>query len=290
MIKLMIKIHTKTGIKYFCKTGRSDPFKYRGSGTWWVRHISKHGFDSVYTIVVGEYEESDPQLIIDALEFSHANNIVKSPKWANLELENGVDGRPIKWNLGEVMDIMPHFTSKRLVELEYPGILNAAKREGVYNNLIKSYTKDNIIWTFDEVMKEANKYTSKQQFNKNSPKAADAARKWWGEVTKHMIDATVRTPKYDIALAIAEVKTYNHRDECTRLSVMGKWLQRTHRDIWDKNTSHMVNPRVMEKSYQEIHEDLSQSKSRTDFNNNFSHSYKKLVKINQYKNVSALYF
>ena len=39
---LYIKEHNVTGLKYFGKTTR-DPLKYKGSGTHWTRHISKHG-------------------------------------------------------------------------------------------------------------------------------------------------------------------------------------------------------------------------------------------------------
>lgn len=39
---LMIKTHKKTGLKYLCQTTQ-DPFKYKGSGTEWKKHLKKHG-------------------------------------------------------------------------------------------------------------------------------------------------------------------------------------------------------------------------------------------------------
>jgi hypothetical protein len=92
---LMIKQHKITGLKYFCKTMKKDPYKYKGSGTWWVRHIKKHGkkhgkkhvetlwcqlFDDIYELV--DY----------ALTFSRENDIAASKEWANLMLEDGLGG------------------------------------------------------------------------------------------------------------------------------------------------------------------------------------------------------
>jgi hypothetical protein len=87
-IYLYIKTHRVTGMKYFGKTIK-DPNKYYGSGTHWLRHLKKHGYD-VTTEIYGCY--ADKQLAYtDALEFSVQHNIVESDKWANLRLES-LDG------------------------------------------------------------------------------------------------------------------------------------------------------------------------------------------------------
>lgn len=43
IIYLYVKRHKVTGMKYFGKTVKKDPYKYNGSGLYWVRHIKKYG-------------------------------------------------------------------------------------------------------------------------------------------------------------------------------------------------------------------------------------------------------
>jgi hypothetical protein len=38
---LYIKTHKKTGLKYFGQT-KNDPYKYKGSGDDWLKHLAKH--------------------------------------------------------------------------------------------------------------------------------------------------------------------------------------------------------------------------------------------------------
>lgn len=85
---LYVKQHNITGLKYFGKTTQ-DPFKYKGSGLHWTRHLAKHGND-VTTIIIGTYIDKE-RCISDAITFSKNNNIVESTDWANLKIEN-LDG------------------------------------------------------------------------------------------------------------------------------------------------------------------------------------------------------
>jgi hypothetical protein len=95
---LIIKRHKVTGLLYFCKTSRSDPIKYKGSGLYWKRHLRVHG-NEVDTIWTSLFTNKD-DLVDFATHFSEFYNIVseKNSKgtkiWANLELENGLDGMP----------------------------------------------------------------------------------------------------------------------------------------------------------------------------------------------------
>lgn len=86
---LYIKTHNQTGLKYFGKTTRKDPYKYKGSGKHWVKHINIYGYD-VTTEIVGYYTDKD-LCMRTAIEFSEKNNIVESTKWANLKIET-LDG------------------------------------------------------------------------------------------------------------------------------------------------------------------------------------------------------
>jgi hypothetical protein len=93
MIYLYVKTHNVTGLKYFGKTTKEDPFKYKGSGKYWLRHLKKHGKD-INTEIVGCFE-GVKECIEAALEFSKVNNIVASNEWANLMEEKVIQG-PVK--------------------------------------------------------------------------------------------------------------------------------------------------------------------------------------------------
>lgn len=87
---LYIKIHNKTGLKYFGKTIKKDPISYKGSGTYWSNHLKSHGQD-ISTEIVGYYEDKDECMSI-AKNFSDTNDIVNSKEWANQIPETGIDG------------------------------------------------------------------------------------------------------------------------------------------------------------------------------------------------------
>jgi hypothetical protein len=97
IIYLYIKQHSITKLKYFGKTMKRDPFKYNGSGDYWISHITKHGKKYIKTLEIWGFD--DQQLCTDfALTFSAENNIVESDEWANLRPENGIDGLPAGYN------------------------------------------------------------------------------------------------------------------------------------------------------------------------------------------------
>lgn len=105
-IYLYVKQHTKTGLKYFGKTVKSDPYSYLGSGKLWVPHIRKHGTQYVETIELWKFEDQE-EAIKFAIEFSNVNDIVNSENWANLVIEDAKDGAFPKgykpWNKGKKM-------------------------------------------------------------------------------------------------------------------------------------------------------------------------------------------
>lgn len=100
-IYLYVKRHNKTGLMYFGKTFR-EPETYKGSGKYWERHISKYG-DDVSTIWKELFYDRT-KLIEFATFFSEEFNIVKSEKWANLIIENGLDGNPNGLKRGPLTD------------------------------------------------------------------------------------------------------------------------------------------------------------------------------------------
>ena len=89
IIYLYLKQHNKTGLKYFGKTSK-NPYIYNGSGVYWTRHLKTNGRD-ISTIKVWEFTRQEVCTRF-ALWYSKKFNIVKSKEYANLCLENGLDG------------------------------------------------------------------------------------------------------------------------------------------------------------------------------------------------------
>ena len=88
---LYIKTHEITGLKYFGKTTRLDCIhSYKGSGIHWRRHLKVHG-NSYKTELLGIWQDKD-RLIKFATEFCKQNNVVESKEWANMVLEEGLQG------------------------------------------------------------------------------------------------------------------------------------------------------------------------------------------------------
>ncbi|WP_062529109.1 hypothetical protein [Demequina rhizosphaerae] len=89
-VHLYVKTHRVTGLKYFGRTV-DDPYTYRGSGAYWVRHIGAYGND-VTTTVLGTFTDR-ADLRAAARDFSRENEVATSLSWANLLPEDGdVDG------------------------------------------------------------------------------------------------------------------------------------------------------------------------------------------------------
>lgn len=91
MIKLLVKRHNTTGLKYLCKTTKEDHVSYHGSGVYWKNHINKHGKD-ISTELIFQTEDMKEFKEV-ALEYSRKLNIVESSDWANLIEENGAGGK-----------------------------------------------------------------------------------------------------------------------------------------------------------------------------------------------------
>lgn len=90
-IYLYVKVHTKTGLMYFGKTTADNPYTYTGSGSYWQKHIKKHGLEHIITTKIWTFTDQE-ECTKFAIEFSKKNNIVESKSWANLRIENGRDG------------------------------------------------------------------------------------------------------------------------------------------------------------------------------------------------------
>jgi hypothetical protein len=90
MIYIYLKTHNITGLQYLGKTER-DPYKYNGSGTYWLNHLRKHGFN-IKTEILAECKTLEEAKLI-AAKYSKELDIVASKKFANL-VEEAIDGQP----------------------------------------------------------------------------------------------------------------------------------------------------------------------------------------------------
>lgn len=88
--RLYIKQCPHCGLKYFGKTIKSDIEKYEGSGKVWQRHLKKHKIKPTHLWNSDWYY--DTSIVRFATKFSNINKIVESKEWANLSIENGIDG------------------------------------------------------------------------------------------------------------------------------------------------------------------------------------------------------
>lgn len=236
---LYIKTHNITGLKYFGKTNKSDYTKYKGSGTYWVRHVNAHGND-VSTELYGVYDAKSAELVEDAVKFSIDNDIVNSVEWANIEIENGLDGRTPKYEENFIIDVCLNFNNRKEFELIYPGILHAAKNYNIIEKVTKHMVHSGRIWMIDEIISLSKLYNKKSTFVSENPGVRDAAKYLgiWSDITAHM--KTTRTPKYNLVEALTEAKSYSSKTEYTNNSKMCHWVRSN--GYWDIATEHMVNP------------------------------------------------
>lgn len=93
MIYLYVKTHNKTGLKYLGKTTK-DPYKYLGSGLYWLNHLAKHGKDISTEILLAT--ESKEEIKEKGLYYSNLWNVKESSDWANLTNEEGTGGAIFK--------------------------------------------------------------------------------------------------------------------------------------------------------------------------------------------------
>lgn len=90
------KTHTKTGLNYLGYTTR-DPYKYKGSGIEWGKHLREHG-DKIDTVILAE-SANKTEIQFLGRHYSELWDIVKSSAWANSMKETcggpgGIKGIP----------------------------------------------------------------------------------------------------------------------------------------------------------------------------------------------------
>lgn len=130
---LMIKTHNVTGLKYLCKTSTDDsqkPFKYYGSGKYWLRHLKVHGYNiSTEILKVCHTKE---ELMHEGIKYSKLFDVVKSEQFANMIEERGDGGCTM---LGRKMTLEQNAKKSKSLRLFY---LNASKEYMTKRNFINS--------------------------------------------------------------------------------------------------------------------------------------------------------
>jgi hypothetical protein len=86
-IYLLVKTHSKTGLKYLCKTTKRKYEKYSGSGVYWRQHLKVHGKEHS-TELIRECSSKE-ELREWGLHYSALWNVSDSEEWANLIPEDG---------------------------------------------------------------------------------------------------------------------------------------------------------------------------------------------------------
>jgi hypothetical protein len=88
--RLYVKKCSHCELKYFGKTIAEDIESYKGSGVYWQRHLKKHNAKSIHLWNSDWYY--DTSIVSFATKFSNINKITESEEWANIAIENGIDG------------------------------------------------------------------------------------------------------------------------------------------------------------------------------------------------------
>lgn len=139
---LYIKTHRRTSLKYLGKTSQ-DPYRYHGSGTVWVQHLKKHGYDIDTEIIFAT--ESKEELRQRGIYYSDLWNVEHSDEWANLKREEGDGGRCIWDGMVEHLHSIASSGGKAKAKLNLPawnkGISTPRSKDGIQKQkeTIKGY-------------------------------------------------------------------------------------------------------------------------------------------------------
>lgn len=206
-IALYIKTHNKTGLKYFGKaTGKNLKYinKYTGSGLYWKRHLKEHGND-VSTEIYGEYDNIE-ECSKAAIDFSIKNDIANSKAWANLMIENGLDGAPVGHigsNPGQKIRKIVSEKSKKMWEKNRNKIINAQKRSWTSKRKKEESDRKIKYWTMEKRLEQSNKLKGRKGHTlcKGIPKP-----KGFGKLISKALSGKPKTPEHLRTLALSRQK------------------------------------------------------------------------------------
>jgi hypothetical protein len=94
---LYVKTHRKTNLKYLGFT-KHNPYKYKGSGIYWLSHLSKHGYDVDTEVLLETTNKQEIETY--GIYYSSLWSVVESNDWANIKPETGAGGGVTGMNKG----------------------------------------------------------------------------------------------------------------------------------------------------------------------------------------------
>ena len=135
---LYVKTHRVTGLRYLGYTCRADPFAYTGSGTRWRAHLRKHGpeHDTLILLTTESYDE----IVRMGRYYSNLWDVVKSPDWANLRIEEGRGGA-YEFTEADRRRISEGLKGKKKSVEAVANLVDARKRNGTYVQSPESLAK-----------------------------------------------------------------------------------------------------------------------------------------------------
>lgn len=95
-VYILLKTHKKTGLQYLCRHVTKDEktcYSYNGSGTYWRKHLEKHGYD-LETEILAKCETIEEAKTIGIM-YSDKWDVVSNPNFANLVREEGQGGAEV---------------------------------------------------------------------------------------------------------------------------------------------------------------------------------------------------
>lgn len=213
---LYVKVHLITGMKYFGKTIK-DPYKYKGSGKYWIAHMKRHGRD-VKTIFAKRF--TDPhEMTKFAKIFSDDNRIASSDEWANLNEENGFDGAPVGHK--------PHkFTDEQKEKISRSSKrawANKEMRERILLAQKKSWTDERrekqseylrtIAWTDERRMSHKEKLTGRKKSDETKKKLRKSHSKEWGMKISVSLKGVKKSEEHKAKLRVKKTRCCRIEDK-----------------------------------------------------------------------------
>lgn len=120
---------------------------------------------------------------------------------------------PTKWTYENISEIYLKCKTLKEVRTNYgQKVIIVAKKNGWHDKLSEHFTKDphpNLVWTFDKVKKEAEKYKSRKEFGLKCPSAYQRAitMEWMDVISTHMKKGYTKWTKEKMTEIISECKS-----------------------------------------------------------------------------------
>ena len=119
----------------------------------------------------------------------------------------------IKWTYDNVKEIYIKCKNMKEIRTKYGQIvITVAKKNKWHDEFSKHFVNDthpNLIWTFERVKEEAQKYESKKEFGSNSPSAYQRAitMEWMDNISVHMKNGYTKWTKEKMIEIISECQS-----------------------------------------------------------------------------------